>query len=660
MKKAFIGKIITVMATIAFLFSIVACRNETLSIHDKAGPVRLTLTAEPENDKALTITGSAPDPADLYWTYTATKMDDGLALGEQRSPVYVGRMPFSLDLSAGEWQIYTRGYRDEYCREMVYDGFGNKTLTGTDNMTITVSVHQSESRIVALNPADVPKKTADIVLLPVLIDLDPEGTAVRHMVLKVSNTPIASWSLVDNVWIDDADSGPIPAEGRLYETPIGKDRTVALIVTEEDESLVAGEGWRKVSLSANCTYVIQGTVTAVPGDIVLDLSVTGPGDLQASKRTAIVSDVFDVIPSGTPDYAFLYAWADCEGTQLDFPFTAFVEGEWHSAPYSPEELGLQPVTSESGFNLNTEEAWVGKSASSNNAATSNYNQKLRKARFAAGSSETHKAALSGYTQLTEATVAEGITTLADYTFNACPLLVSVTLPKGLATIGQGAFRDCASLETLDLPSTVTTLGASAFKGCSKMKSINLPEGITQIPAYAFEDCSALDGFTIPSTVTSIGYYAFNRCSALKTVKIPVGVTVIDTNTFSGCTSLKTLTIPDTVTSINSRAFQNCTSLASVTIPTSVRYCQSQSFMGCTALTNVTLNEGITLLGNEMFSGCTSLRTITIPNSVTNIGTDMFAGCTSLETIYVRNYRGLVDFSNAGVPEGTQILFYGEY
>lgn len=660
MRNKFIIMIITVFAIVTVLLSLASCRNEMSPIHDKAGPIRITVTAEAEPEKATTITGSAPDIADLYWTYTATKMDDGLALGEQRAPVYAGRIPFSIDLSAGGWQIYTRGYRDEACREMVYSGFVTKTFTGADSVTITVTVCTIESQVSALNSSDTAKKTADIVLRPVVIDRDPTGLAVRHMKLVIANKNIASWSLSDNIWIDDADGATVPEEGIIYEAPIGTGKTISLIVTEEDGSLVAGEGWRKVSLAANCTYIVQGTVTAVPGESTVNISITGPGEPQTAKRTAIIRSVFDVIPSGAPNYAFLYAWADSDGNQLSFPFTTFVDGEWHAGPYSPEELGLQPLTATDGFGLNATEAWVGTSASSNNSASSNYNQKLRKARFATGLTETHKAALSGYTKLAEVTVPEGIVTLSDYTFHACPMLTDVVLPEGLTTIGKGVFKNCSALETLELPTTVTAIGEEIFSGCTKLKTVTLPEGISKFPNYAFQNCATLENIVIPSTVTSIGYYVFSGCSSLKSAVIPSGVTSMETCLFSGCSALTDVTIPNTVTSISNAVFQNCTSLTSVTIPASVRSCQTRAFAGCTALENVTLNNGITLLGSEMFSGCTSLKTITIPNSVTSVGNGIFSGCTALETVYVENYRGIIDFSNTGAPDSTQILFLGEY
>ena len=280
-----------------------------------------------------------------------------------------------------------------------------------------------------------------------------------------------------------------------------------------------------------------------------------------------------------------------------------------------------------------------------------------------------------------------LTLVPDEMFTYCRVLESVNIPEGVREIGQWAFGGCSALANVEIPESVECIGAYAFHDCSDQlydtnsvpglmlvdgwvvgwtdsvnEDLNL-SGIRGIAGAAFYYCPRLESATLDDSVTSLGASAFAGCDGLERVSLGSGVTNLADSVFAYCSQLETVTLGTNLVSIGSSAFSECSSLTHIAIPDSVTEIGSWAFSGYASLASATLPDSLATIGDCAFQGCVALTEVTIPEGVVEIGECAFDGCTSLETLRVPTSWIYAEESfwsdHAGVPEGCEIVYYGE-
>ena len=108
-----------------------------------------------------------------------------------------------------------------------------------------------------------------------------------------------------------------------------------------------------------------------------------------------------------------------------------------------------------------------------------------------------------------------------YMFFDCTALTSVKLPGYVETIDEGCFSGCLNLTDVDLPEKLTMINEKAFLNCHSLVSVDLPDSVCYILDYAYQNCALLSQFTVSSNslLESIASSAFNG-TALDKLTLP--------------------------------------------------------------------------------------------------------------------------------------------
>ena len=570
------------------------------------GTAMLTLSVAQEENKTTSITGSSPAIGDITWTYTLIRTAGSEGAGQVASETRMEGTSVSRQVAFGPWRAEVWGYRDEACRELVYHGTGSGEVTnmgGRITVQAKTSVNASDAH--SLNPADIAKNTADIVLCPIAVEGDTTGTIMKTADWYLDGNVIATWTATGGVWYDSSAGTAIPSGGQTVHVNPGAGRSLVLTVKDANGNIMGAEGWDNASLALNCTYLVEGTL--VPRDCAVTISITvaalsGTPVLSKPKFVRLES-LFDIDPTDEmpTSSAMIIGYRKATGNgpvnttslsqAISYPYVVVCEGTVPTK-LTPSTLGLEAIYVTSAANLDTsgaKDVWFGKTATLYTSSVSDSNTNLRRARFV----------------------------------------------EGRTAIGMCFFWECTSLEEVFIPEGVTSIGNSAFAHCA-MKTMILPE-----------------------SVNSIGMAAFDHCEALKDIYLPEGITEIPFSAFSSCTSLESITIPEGVTAIGEQSFSNCMGLTSITIPSTVQTISDRAFERCTALSQITLPVGVTSIGKSAFGVCNSLTELVIPSTVTSIGTNAFR-YTGLKKLMIDRTSGSLDISNAAVPSSCTVLWKGQF
>lgn len=126
---------------------VLSCSNNN-SFSDKTAMI----TFGNSSSRELNSSNQIPMSNDLYWYYTAEKMDGGYSTGTAltQTPVkegvtgYLNKSvgPFSY----GKWKFTLYGYADSNCKDLIYSGVNSDVSIGATNSTVNVTVsYRNES-----------------------------------------------------------------------------------------------------------------------------------------------------------------------------------------------------------------------------------------------------------------------------------------------------------------------------------------------------------------------------------------------------------------------------------------------------------------------------------------------------------------------------------
>ena len=624
--KNLIIKPITVVLISLLLF--VSCTDNAFDIGEKETR-KVTISVRGETPKDLTLTPSAPAAEDINWTYTLRKTNGTNGIGQISEETKITGSSVTTAVSIGNWTAEVWGYRDATCRELVYHGTGSGDISRSGGTIAVNAVTMTDVGLAhALTPGEAPKSTADLVLMPVDVEGDENGTVRNSLEWVVGGETVSTWLWQGGAWTSGGNT--VGENGVVVNVEPGNVSVVA-IVRDVGGDMIAAEGWKTQEFAMNCTYTIDGIMRS---DIV------------------VINSFFDIDPSSEmpADNAMVIGYRETSkgvsssvlttdlSNTITFPYVLVCSNPIET-PVTPSALGLEKLYVTKATDLVTSGAtvaWFGRTAAVGSESSVNINIKLAEVRYVADT-----------------------TIIQDYSLYRCQNIESVTLPNDVTSIGRSAFQDCTGLTSITIPKGVTEIGDYVFSSCKGLTSITISEGVASIGAWAFSSCTGLTSITIPDSVTSIGQSAFAYCSGLTNITIPNGVTEIGKSAFQDCTGLTSIKIPSSVTSIGNNAFWRCKSLTSITIPSGVTSIGNSAFENCTGLTSITISEGVASIGAWAFSSCTGLTSVTIPSSVTEIGNWAFNGCTGLTDIYVNQQESkLLDY--AGIPSGCTVLWRGQF
>ena len=212
-------------------------------------------------------------------------------------------------------------------------------------------------------------------------------------------------------------------------------------------------------------------------------------------------------------------------------------------------------------------------------------------------------------------VADGVATVVRGPTNGVVEIPGELGGHPVGVIGARAFYGAEGLTAVEIPRGVTRIGTAAFSECDTLETAVIPEGVERIGTEAFYDCRRLAGVTLPESLAEIGNYAFGECFALQRGDIAGGVKRIGEWAFAYCRQLET----------------------------------------------VVLSEGLERLGEAVFAQCTQLGELWLPGSLVEIGENAFScredGLRRLEVPAA--WKGTEMLAETGVPEGCEIVYYGE-
>ena len=697
MRKPIITEIFITMLIMICLG--VSCSGNV--IPPEAGMSSVTISIR--EAKNMTLSGSSPAAADVFWTYTLSKTDGSHGVGETATEIRMDGTSVTTNVSFGEWKAEVFGYRDEACTELVYLGAGTGTVSLGVPGSIAVSAATTTDATLARAVGDgTPKATSDLVLMPVDIEGDPNGTIRNRIEWYLDGELFSTWQWTSSGWTDESGGALIPSSGLVVNIEPSASRNLVAVVYDTEGNVMAAEGWDNQPYSLNCSHTVDGVIS-------VDSVVVG-SFFNIDPSSEMPSDEAIVIGYRIADKGVTKALntADLSGA-ISFPYAFFDPKHVKKETYTPSELGLEIIyvtTASDLVSSAAEEAWFGKTATLGSSYSENQNTALKEVRYVEGTitisdrslyyckniektiipesvTSIGSRAFDNCTGLTSITIPDSVTSIGSSAFSGCTSLTGITIPDRVTSIGSSAFYGCTSLTGITIPDSVTSIGDDAFSGCASLTSVTIPDGVTKIGDYTFCECRNLTSITIPDSVTSIGDDAFWGCKKLTGITIPDGVTEIGYQTFYGCRALTTITIPDGVTSIGIAAFYDCSGLTSITIPASVTSISSSTFYGCTGLTSITIPDdvtsiegsafwgctgltsimipaSVTSIGIAVFSGCTSLTSVTIPDSVTSIGREAFDRCTGLTEFRIDQPEGSLDLSSVGLSSGCTVLWRGQF
>ena len=601
--KNLIIKPITVVL-ISLLF-FVSCTDAAFDIGEKeTGKVTISISGETPKD--LTLTPAAPAVEDINWTYTFRKTNGTNGIGQVSVETKITGSSVTTAVSIGNWTAEVWGYRDETCRELVYHGTGSGNISRSGGTIAVNAITLTDVGLAhALTPGDTPKTTADLVLMPVDVEGDENGTVRNSLEWVVGGETVSTWLWQGGAWTSGGTT--VGENGVVVNVEPGTASVVA-IVRDAGGDMIAAEGWKTQEFAMNCTYTIFGIMRS---DIVV---INSFFDIDPSSEMPADNAMVIGYRETTKGVSASIQTTDLSGT-ITFPYVLKSINPIET-PVTPSDLGLEKLYVTNATDLATSgatEAWFGKTAKVGSKSSVNKNIKLAEVRYV-----------------------DDTNSIQNYSLYQCQNIEQVVIPNSVTSIGGSAFYGCSALNTIMIPESVTSIDSSAFWDCTSLKSITIPEKVTSIFSYVFYGCTNLTSVTIPERVTAIGYAAFQNC-----------------------TSLTSVTIPASVTRITNRAFYGCSGLTSITIPVSVTEIENHVFYGCTNLTSVTIPVNVTKIGNGAFEGCTGLTSITIPARVTSIG-DLALSGSGLKNLCINQPEGTLDLSNTGLPSSCTILWRGQF
>lgn len=662
-----------------FLFIFSSCHDPDLMPTNKECTLSISVCVD--GAKATEMSGASSETDAINWTYTLVPFDGNIGYGAVPYETKMTGSETTVTVSHGSWKAEVWGYRDATCRELVYHGTGTGTVgRNGGHMAVSVTVMTDPKDAHAMNPADTPKSTADLLLAPIGLQGDGTGSVMKTAEWALSSTIISVWSCMDGVWYDNATGLEIPTEGIAVEVPCGTDQDVTLTIRDDSGTTLGKEGWNGLTFAMNCVYEIKGEATARLGVADVSISITG---INTAPQTSVkcgsyIESFFSIDPSSEmpSDNVAVIGYrirkkgdpasvcsTDLTGV-LTYPTKLAVPGVDDKSTYTPSELGLTVIYTDSAEGMTAsgaETAWVGKGVTFLGDLTATTQSSLKKARLASNTEVIREKMFYNNGSLEEIVIPEGVQYINDNAFAKCTALRSVTIPAtvikmksfvfsgctsleeatfsaGVASVPFYCFSNCTVLKRVNLPESIKTIDGGAFRGCTSLSDITIPSAVTEIYASAFTGCTKLESVTIAerSSLTTVGNYAFSNCRSLKDFRIPNSVTTLGQYVFQNCTALESIVVPDSVTSMGNGVFYRCSGLTSLTLPGSITKIANELFAGCSSLTGITIPARVTSIGQSAFSGCTGLTSITIPDTVTSIGNWAFSNCTSLAGIEIPN------------------------
>lgn len=664
---------------VLFLFLLIfsSCTDPDLMSANRECTLSISVCVDGE--KATEMSGASSEADAINWTYTLVPFDGNIGYGAVPDETKMTGPETTVTVSHGSWKAEVWGYRDATCRELVYHGTGTGTVgRGGEHMAVSVTVMTDPKDAHAMNPADTPKRTADLMLAPIGLQGDGTGSVMKTAEWTLSSTIISVWSCMDGVWYDNATGLEIPTEGIAVEVPCGTDQDVTLTIRDDSGTTLGKEGWNGLTFAMNCVYEIKGEATARLG--VADVSITITG-INTAPQTSVkcgsyIESFFSIDPTSEmpSDNVAVIGYrirkkgepasvcsSDLTGA-LTYPTKLAVPGVDNKTTYTPSELGLTVIYTDSAEGLaasGAETAWVGNDVAFMGNLTATTQSSVKKARLISNTVVIREKMFYNNGSLEEIIIPEGVMYINDNAFQSCTSLRSVTIPStvikmksfvfsgcasleevtfsaGVSSVPFYCFSDCTALKRVNLPESIKTIDGSAFRGCTSLSDITIPSAVTGIYASAFSGCTNLESVTIAegSSLTTVGNYAFSNCRVLKDFRIPNSVTTLSQYAFQNCKALNTIVVPDSVTSMGNGVFDGCIGLMSVMLPGSVTKIGDRLFAGCSSLTSVTVPDCVTSIGTSAFSNCSSLETITIPDGIKSIGASAFNGCSSLSSITI--------------------------
>ena len=265
MKKKF-SVVFLVVLMIASLF--VSCDNGIKN----ADPVAKVLFVDADSlTRGLNSSSPEFDATKLYWTYEAQKMDNsGLKTGETSGPVAVSKTganglgeavgPFSL----GVWKFTLHAHETSVNGAEVYTGtVSNVVVKAGATNKVNVKVHaiqEGQGKIEVLN---------DITLH------DANGNPVINYDETITLTNVSTGAATEK---------KNPTE-RIFAVDSGAWKVTVSYVSKEDPSIVYGSNSIYVTVFANQTVTISGSLEEITADTSFE--VTEDGGLKAGTNQTV-------------------------------------------------------------------------------------------------------------------------------------------------------------------------------------------------------------------------------------------------------------------------------------------------------------------------------------------------------------------------------------
>ena len=110
------------------------------------------------------MSGASSETDAINWTYTLVPFDGNIGYGAVPYETKMTGSETTVTVSHGSWKAEVWGYRDATCRELVYHGTGTGTVSRNGgHMAVSVTVMTDPKNAHAMNPADTPKSTAELL-----------------------------------------------------------------------------------------------------------------------------------------------------------------------------------------------------------------------------------------------------------------------------------------------------------------------------------------------------------------------------------------------------------------------------------------------------------------------------------------------------------------
>ncbi|MGN0841499.1 MAG: leucine-rich repeat domain-containing protein [Candidatus Ornithospirochaeta sp.] len=440
----------------------------------------LSVRFETESSRAMTIKGKSIDPSEAVWTYRLTKEDGGFSIGETKERVLMGGTTLSVEIALGEWSIIIEGFKDDSFNEKVY--YGKKSfILGACGLDVIVEVDTITDTSLLEG-----KNTADFIFLPISKDFNMgffEGEE-RELcaVWTLDGEVIEEWTLIgeDIYWKRERGEN-ISASGIVVRIPAGKGRKLEVAVADGLGTVVAKEGW-EIDCSANCLYVVGGSITKRGESFELEIEING--NLPSSEGVVspvTIKSIKDI------DLSKWESFDNATGFIVGFEI-----GEPQVNPTYVEDLNRAscfPIYTTGTINY---PVYYGDQTHINALLVKDVDALCKSgaqwAMFMANSGMTSDSPINY--SLQEAVVARNKTEISPYMFRNCAGLSRLEFGSFTGdSIGDYAFENCSSLLEVPTNDNITRIGTGAFKGCTSLRSYTIGKATKYIGAEAFLDCN---------------------------------------------------------------------------------------------------------------------------------------------------------------------------